>query len=147
MKMLDEFKRFTLKGNVLDLSVGVIIGGAVSTIVNSLIKDIIMPVIGMVTNGIDFSNQFIHLASLPANFKDNPDPFKDLQNAGVAVFGYGSFLTAVLNFIILAFIIFLMVKFVGKLRAQELPAPEPELPLREEIALLREIRDALKKGE
>jgi large conductance mechanosensitive channel len=142
MGMIKEFKAFAVKGNVMDLAVGVIIGGAFGTIVNSLVKDVIMPVIGVVTGGIDFSNKFVRLAPLPPTFKGNPESFKDLQAAGVAVFGYGSFITAVINFIILAFVIFLLVKFVNKLRkpADAAPAAPPE-----DVALLREIRDELKK--
>lgn len=143
MSMVKEFKEFALKGNVMDLAVGVIIGGAFSNIVNSLVKDLIMPVVGVVTGGIDFSNKFIRLGDIPASFKGSPESFKDLQTAGVAVFGYGSFITVLINFIILAFIIFLMVKFINKLRqpgeAPAAPAPPPE-----DVVLLREIRDSLK---
>ena len=141
MSIVKEFKEFALKGNVMDLAVGVIIGGAFSTIVNSTVKDLIMPIIGVATGGLDFSNQFIRLGKIPASFKGNPDSFKDLQTAGVAVFGYGSFITVLINFIILAFIIFMMVKFINNLRnpAQAAPAAPPE-----DVLLLREIRDTLK---
>src|ERR1700738_2164273 len=125
MSIVKEFKEFALKGNVMDLAVGVIIGGAFSTIVNSTVKDLIMPIIGVATGGLDFSNQFIRLGKIPASFKGNPDSFKDLQTAGVAVFGYGSFITVLINFIILAFIIFMMVRFINRLRA---PAPTPSAP-------------------
>ncbi|WP_258403265.1 MscL family protein, partial [Burkholderia multivorans] len=99
-------------------------------------------VIGVLTGGLDFSNKFVLLGTVPASFKGNPDSFKDLQAAGVAVFGYGSFITVLINFIILAFIIFLMVKFINKLRkpAEAAPAATPE-----DIVLLREIRDSLKQ--
>jgi large conductance mechanosensitive channel len=146
MSMVKEFKEFALKGNVMDLAVGVIIGGAFSTIVNSVVKDLIMPVVGVATGGLDFSNKFIRLGNIPASFKGNPDSYKDLQTAGVAVFGYGSFLTVLINFIILAFIIFLMVKFINNLRkpaAAEEPAPAPTP---EDVLLLREIRDSLKNA-
>jgi large conductance mechanosensitive channel len=147
MSMIKEFKEFAIKGNVMDLAVGVIIGGAFSTIVNSIVKDLIMPVVGVVTGGLDFSNKFVRLGPLPATFKGNPDSYKDLQTAGVAVFGYGSFITVLINFIILAFIIFLMVKFINNLRrphedAAAAPAAPPE-----DVLLLREIRDTLKSQQ
>ncbi|HKU00192.1 MAG TPA: large conductance mechanosensitive channel protein MscL [Paraburkholderia sp.] len=144
MSIVQEFKEFAVKGNVMDLAVGVIIGGAFSTIVNSIVKDLIMPVIGVITGGLDFSNLFVRLGHIPPSFKGNPDSYKDLQTAGVAVFGYGSFITAVINFVILAFIIFLMVKFVNKLRRPEEAAPAAPAPTPEDVLLLREIRDSLK---
>ncbi|KVT68104.1 mechanosensitive ion channel protein MscL [Burkholderia ubonensis] len=144
MSIIKEFKEFAVKGNVMDLAVGVIIGGAFSKIVDSIVKDLIMPVIGVLTGGLDFSNKFVLLGTIPPSFKGNPDSFKDLQAAGVATFGYGSFITVLINFIILAFIIFLMVKFINKLRkpveAEAVPAATPE-----DIVLLREIRDSLKQ--
>jgi len=142
MSMIQEFKSFAMKGNVMDLAVGVIIGGAFSGIVNSIVKDLIMPVVGVVAGGLDFSNKFVRLGDIPASFKGNPDSYKDLQTAGVAALGYGSFLTVVINFIILAFIIFLMVKFINSLRKNEPAAPAPATP--EDVLLLREIRDSLK---
>ena len=142
MSMIKEFKEFAVKGNVMDLAVGVIIGGAFSSIVNSVVKDLIMPVIGVVTGGLDFSNLFVRLGHIPGTYKGNPDSYKDLQTAGVAVFGYGSFITAVINFVILAFIIFLMVKQMNRLK-KAAPPPAPTAPP-EDTVLLREIRDALK---
>jgi large conductance mechanosensitive channel len=145
--VFQEFKQFAIKGNVMDLAVGVIIGGAFSTIVNSIVKDLIMPIVGIVTGNIDFSNKFVRLGALPATFKGNPDSYKDLQTAGVAVVGYGSFITVVLNFVILAFIVFLLVKFINKLRALEKTEPDtPAAPAAppEDVLLLREIRDELK---
>jgi large conductance mechanosensitive channel len=141
MSMIEEFKNFALKGNVMDLAVGVIIGGAFSTIVNSIVKDLIMPVVGLATGGLDFSNLFVRLGPIPETFKGNPGSYKDLQTAGVAVFGYGSFITVLINFIILAFIIFMMVKFINNLRkpSETAPAATPE-----DVLLLREIRDSLK---
>ncbi|WP_186020916.1 large conductance mechanosensitive channel protein MscL [Burkholderia gladioli] len=148
MSMIKEFKEFAVKGNVMDLAVGVIIGAAFSKIVDSIVKDLIMPVIGVVTGGLDFSNKFIQLGPIPASFKGNPDSYKDLQAAGVALFGYGSFITVLINFIILAFIIFLMVRFINKLRRPEVAEPaEPAAPAPtpEDVMLLREIRDELKR--
>jgi large conductance mechanosensitive channel len=146
MSMIQEFKSFALKGNVMDLAVGVIIGGAFSTIVNSIVKDLIMPVVGLVTGGLDFSNMFIRLGEIPATFKGNPGSYKDLQTAGVAVFGYGSFITVLINFIILAFIIFLMVKFINTLRKADDAAPAEPPPPPEDVLLLREIRDSLQRA-
>ena len=146
MSMVKEFKEFAVKGNVMDLAVGVIIGGAFSTIVNSVVKDLIMPVVGVATGGLDFSNKFIRLGAIPASFKGNPESYKDLQTAGVAVFGYGSFITVLINFIILAFIIFLMVKFINNLRKPADAAPSEPPPPPEDIVLLREIRDSLKNS-
>ena len=144
MSMIEEFKNFALKGNVMDLAVGVIIGGAFSTIVNSVVKDLIMPVVGLATGGLDFSNLFFRLGQIPPTYKGNPDSYKDLQTAGVAVFGYGSFITVLINFIILAFIIFLMVKFINNLR-KPAEAAAPAGPT-EDVLLLREIRDELKNS-
>ncbi|SAL45810.1 large-conductance mechanosensitive channel [Caballeronia terrestris] len=143
MSMIQEFKNFALKGNVMDLAVGVIIGGAFSTIVNSIVKDLIMPVVGLATGGLDFSNLFVKLGPIPETFKGNIGSYKDLQTAGVAVFGYGSFITVLINFIMLAFIIFLMVKFINNLRKpnETEPAATPE-----DVLLLREIRDSLKNS-
>jgi large conductance mechanosensitive channel len=146
MSMIKEFKEFALKGNVMDLAVGVIIGGAFSTIVNSVVKDLIMPIVGTATGGLDFSNLFILLGHIPDSFKGNPGSYKDLQTAGVAVFGYGAFITAVINFAILAFIIFLMVKFINNLRKPaEAETAAPAAPP-EDTLLLREIRDSLKNS-
>jgi large conductance mechanosensitive channel len=146
MSMIKEFKEFALKGNVMDLAVGVIIGGAFSTIVNSVVKDLIMPVVGLALGGLDFSNKFIRLGDIPPSYKGNPESYKDLQTAGVAVFGYGSFITVLINFIILAFIIFLMVKFINNLRKPAPAAPAEPAPTPEDVLLLREIRDSLKNS-
>ncbi|HTI16456.1 MAG TPA: large conductance mechanosensitive channel protein MscL [Trinickia sp.] len=145
MNIIKEFKEFAVKGNVMDLAIGVIIGGAFSTIVNSIVKDLIMPIVGVVTGGLDFSNQFVRLGHLPASFKGNPDSYKDLQTAGVAVFGYGSFITVVINFLILAVIVFAMVKFINTLRSAERDAAVAPPPTPEDTLLLREIRDSLKR--
>ncbi|CAB3716901.1 large conductance mechanosensitive channel protein MscL [Paraburkholderia rhynchosiae] len=146
MSMVKEFKEFALKGNVMDLAVGVIIGGAFSTIVNSVVKDLIMPVVGVAAGGLDFSNKFIRLGAIPASFKGNPESYKDLQTAGVAMIGYGSFITVLINFLILAFIIFLMVKFINNLRKPADAAPSEPPPPPEDVLLLREIRDSLKNS-
>lgn len=142
MGMIQEFKEFAIKGNAMDLAVGVIIGGAFGKIVGSVVDDLIMPLVGRLIGQLDFSNLFIVLG-------DNPDKLSvlaDLKKAGIPVFAYGSFLTILVNFIILAFVIFLMVKQMNRLRRQEAPAPEPAAPeTPEDVLLLREIRDALKK--
>ncbi len=120
-----------------------IIGGGFSTIVNSVVKDLIMPIVGLATGGLDFSNLFVRLGQIPHSFKGNPESYKDLQTADGPV-GYGSFITVVINFIILAFIIFLMVKFINNLRKPE-AAPAPAAPP-EDVLLLREIRDELENS-
>ena len=142
MGMMQEFREFAVKGNVIDLAVGVIIGGAFGKIVDSIVSDLIMPVVGMVFGKLDFSNLFIALGSVPEGTAMTLDAIK---KAGVPVLAYGSFLTVAVNFIILAFIIFIMIKQINRLK-REAPA-EPEAPAAtpEDIQLLREIRDSLKK--
>lgn len=142
MGLISEFKAFINRGNVMDLAVGVIIGGAFATITKSLTDDLVMPVVGYLLGGTDFSNYFIRLGELPAGFKGNAESYADLKAAGVAMFGWGEFLTVFVNFLILAFIIFLLVKAVNRLmpKPEEAPAATPE-----EVLLLREIRDSLKK--
>jgi large conductance mechanosensitive channel len=148
MGFVSEFREFAIKGNVVDLAVGVIIGGAFGKIVDSVVKDLIMPVVGRVVGGLDFSNYFVMLASPPADFK-GPMTYEALSKAGVPLFAYGSFLTVLLNFLILAFIIFLMVKQINRLKrsdaAAPAPAPAEAPPTPEDIVLLREIRDSLKR--
>lgn len=143
MGMMQEFKDFAVKGNVFDLAVGVIIGGAFGKIVDSLVKDIIMPVVGKIIGNVDFSNLFVILGSIPADFKGSAASYADLSKAGVNVFAYGNFITILINFLILAFVIFQLVRFYNKMKAAE-PAPAPA-PTPDDIVLLREIRDALKK--
>ena len=140
MSMASEFKDFISKGNVMDLAVGVIIGAAFGKIVDSLVGDIIMPIVGKIFGGLDFSNMFIPLADIPAG---NVGTYAALKAAGVPMLAYGNFITIVLNFIILAFVIFMMVEQVNRLKKAEAAAAPPATP--DEILLLREIRDALKK--
>jgi len=138
MGFATEFKEFAVKGNVMDLAVGVIIGAAFGKIVDSVVNDLIMPLVGKATGGLDFSNYFVPLAGQTAT------NLADAKKAG-AVFAYGNFITVAINFIILAFIIFLMVKQINKLKNQQPPAPPaPPAPTPEDVVLLREIRDSLK---
>ena len=141
--MLQEFKTFIAKGNVLDLAVGVIIGGAFGGITKSLTDDLIMPVVGWLFGGVDFSSHFIQLGDIPADFKGDPNSYTALKDAGVAMIGLGQFVTVLINFLILAFIIFMIVRAANKLR-RPAPAAAPA-PTPEDVVLLREIRDALKK--
>lgn len=143
MGMMQEFKDFAMKGNVMDLAVGVIIGAAFGKIVDSLVKDIIMPIVGLVFGNVDFSNMFITLGKIPSDFKGSPTSFADLSKAGVNLLGYGNFITILVNFLILAAVIFLLVKQMNKMKKAEPAAPAPATP--EDIVLLREIRDNLKK--
>ena len=140
--MVAEFREFAVKGNVIDLAVGVIIGGAFGKIVDSVVADLIMPVVSMVFGKIDFSNLFIVLGKVPDG---TGMTLADLRKAGVPVFAYGNFLTVAVNFAILAFIIFMMVKQINRLRrtAPGVPAVVPVVP--EDVLLLRQIRDSLKK--
>ena len=140
MSITKEFKEFAVKGNVIDLAVGVIIGAAFGKIVDSVVADLIMPIVGLVFGKLDFSNLFIVLGSIPEGTARTLDA---LKKAGVPVFAYGSFITVALNFLILAFIIFLMVRQINKLKAATPPPPPPATP--EDVQLLREIRDALRK--
>ena len=135
MSFASEFREFAVKGNVVDLAVGVIIGAAFGKIVDSVVGDLIMPLVSKVTGGLDFSNYFIPLAGQTAN------TLVEAKKAG-AVFAYGNFITVAINFIILAFIIFLMVKQINKLK-HEAPKAAPATP--EDVVLLREIRDSLKR--
>jgi len=144
MSMLKDFREFAVKGNVIDLAVAVIIGGAFGKIVDSLVKDIIMPVIGRIFGGLDFQNYFFTLGSPPAGYS-GPMTYEALTKAGVPLLAYGNFLTIVLNFIILAFVIFIMVKKLAAAKAVVDAAPAPPAPPSEEVLLLREIRDALKR--
>ncbi len=139
MSFMSEFKAFAVKGNALDLAVGVIIGAAFGKIVDSVVNDLIMPIAGRIFGGLDFTNLFIPLADVPVG---TAMTLAELKKAGIPVFAYGNFLTILLNFIILAFIIFIMVKQINRLKNEAPPAPAAPP---EDIALLREIRDSLKK--
>jgi len=137
---MSEFKEFALKGNVMDLAVGVIIGGAFGKIVDSMVNDLIMPIVGAIFGNLDFSSMFAVLGKIPEGTARN---LVELKKAGVPVFAYGNFITIAVNFAILAFIIFLMVKQMNKMKKAEASAT-PAAPA-EDVVLLREIRDSLKK--
>ena len=138
--MMKEFRAFAVRGNVVDLAVGVIIGGAFGKIVDSLVNDIVMPLISTLLGGrIDFTNLFIVLGTVPENV---PRTFDALKKAGIPIFAYGNFITISINFILLAFVIFQMVKVINRIRDEE---PKPVPPTPEDIVLLREIRDSLRK--
>jgi large conductance mechanosensitive channel len=140
--MLQEFRSFVARGNVLDLAVAVIIGAAFATIVASLTDDIIMPVVGYLFGGLDFSSYFLRLGAVPAGYAGSLTNYAELKEAGVPLLGYGQFLTVLVNFLILAFIIFLLVRAANKAmpRADEAPAAPAD-----DVVLLREIRDELRK--
>lgn len=143
MGMLQEFKEFAIKGNVIDLAVGVIVGGAFGKIVGSLVEDVIMPLVGSMFGKLDFSSLYVALGPVP----DGVAPtLAALKEAGVPVLAYGNFITVAINFVILAFVIFLMIRQVNRLKREEPVAP-PEAPPApaEDILLLREIRDSLRK--
>lgn len=142
MSILSEFKEFAVKGNVIDLAVGVIIGAAFGKIVDSIVADIIMPLVGLVFGKLDFSNLYAVLGTVPEGVANN---LADLKKAGVPVLAYGNFITIAVNFVILAFIIFMMVKQINKLRKTQAEAPAAPVAPPEDIALLREIRDSLKR--
>ena len=144
MSMMSEFKEFAMKGNVVDLAVGVIIGGAFGKIVDSMVKDLIMPLINFALGGsADFTNKFIVL-SKPANYA-GPETYEALTKAGANLFAWGSFLTILLNFIILAFVIFQMIKLMNRMKNDTPAAPTAAPATPEDVVLLREIRDSLKK--
>jgi large conductance mechanosensitive channel len=140
MGFASEFKAFAMKGNVVDLAVGVIIGGAFGKIVDSVVNDLIMPVVGRLFGGLDFTNYFFPLKDVPPGTLQTVDA---VRKAGVPVLAYGSFITISLNFLIMAFIIFMMVKQMNRMK-KEAPPPAPAAPA-EDVVLLREIRDSLRK--
>ena len=140
---MGEFRAFIARGNVLELAVAVIIGAAFATIVSSLTDDLLMPVVGALVGDLNFSNHFLLLGPIPEGYAGAPDNYAALKAAGVPMLGYGQFITALVNFLILAFIIYRIVKAAGRLdREKEAAAPAPS----EELLVLREIRDALKRG-
>jgi len=139
MSFASEFREFAVKGSVVDLAVGVIIGGAFGKIVDSMVNDLIMPVVGKFTGGLDFASYFTPLAAIPANI---PHTLDAVKKAGIPVIAWGNFIQITMNFVILAFIVFLMVKQINRLRREEPKAP-PAPP--EEVVLLREIRDTLRQ--
>lgn len=141
--MFAEFRRFLARGNVLDLAIAVIIGAAFAAIVSSLTDDIIMPLIGRIVGGLDFSSYFLVLGEVPDSYRGSPTDYAALKKAGVPLLGYGAFATAVIKFVILAFIIFLLIKAADRTIGLRLgqPAPEPA-----DHVLLREIRDELRAG-
>jgi len=141
MSMLQEFREFAVKGNVIDLAVGVIIGAAFGKIVDSLVADVIMPFVGAIFGSLDFSNLFVVLGKNPGNLM----ALADLKKAGIPVLAYGSFITVAVNFLILAFIIFMLVKQINRLKREEPAAPAAPPATPEDVVLLREIRDSLKK--
>ena len=144
MGFVKEFKEFAMKGNVMDMAVGVIIGGAFGKIVSSLVDDVLMPVLSFATGGVDFTNKFVRIgdipADLPANLHNN---YAALKEAGVSMFAYGAFIQNIIDFIIIAFCIFLMIKGMNKLMKKKEEAPADPEPSAEE-KLLTEIRDLMK---
>ena len=144
MGMMQEFREFAIKGNVMDLAVGVIIGGAFGKIVDSVVSDLIMPLVGLIFGKLDFSNLFVVLGAMPEGV---PRTLDALKKAGVPVFAYGSFITVAVNFLILAFIIFMMVKQINRLKREAPAAPEEAPATPEDIQLLREIRDSLNRKQ
>ncbi len=141
MSFASEFREFAIKGNAIDLAVGVIIGGAFGKIIDSIVKDLVMPVIGRIIGNVDFSNLYVMLGSPPAGYA-GPMTYDALTKAGVPIFAYGNFITVAINFLILAFVVFMMVRAINRLKRDEPKAPPP---VPEDVVLLREIRDALKK--
>lgn len=139
--MLSEFRAFVARGNVLDLAVAVIIGAAFATITTSLTDDIVMPLVGWLFGGADFSSYFVRLGPLPEGFAGNPASYAELKAAGVPMIGWGQFVTTVINFLILAFVIFLMVRWANRLMRKGEDAPSGP----SEVELLTEIRDELRK--
>jgi large conductance mechanosensitive channel len=140
MSLGSEFRSFALKGNVIDLAVGVIIGAAFGKIVDSIVNDLVMPVVGRLFGGFELANYFIPLRQVPPG---TPQTLDAVRKAGVPVLAYGNFITISINFVILALIVFLMVKQFNRLRKEQPPAPAPAP--REDIVLLREIRDTLRR--
>lgn len=142
--MLQEFKAFIMRGNVMDLAVAVIIGAAFGKIVTSFTDELVMPIIGFVSGGVDFSSLFVALGPIPADYSGAMTDYAALKAAGVPLFGYGAFITAVINFVIIAFVIFMMVRSVNKLMPKPAEAPAAPAGPSAEETLLMEIRDELR---
>lgn len=142
MGMMQEFKEFAVKGNVIDLAVGVIIGGAFGKIVGSLVEDVIMPIVGSIFGKLDFTNLYVALGTVP---EGTAPTLAALKEASVPTLAYGNVITVAINFLILAFIIFMMVKQINRLKRDEPAAPAAPAPTPEDVMLLREIRDSLRK--
>jgi len=143
--MLSEFRDFVARGNVLDLAVAVIIGAAFATITTSLTEDLIMPIVGAIFGGLDFSSYFVLLGPVPAGYTGAPTDYAALKAAGALMLGWGQFVTILINFLILAFIIFLIVRWANKVTAKQEAAAAADAPEAADVALLREIRDELRK--
>jgi large conductance mechanosensitive channel len=143
--MLGEFRDFVARGNVLDLAVAVIIGAAFATITTSLTEDVIMPIVGAVFGGLDFSSYFVMLGPVPEGYTGSPTDYAALKTAGALMLGWGQFLTVLINFLILAFVIFLLVRWANRMTARRQEAPPAEAPEAADVALLREIRDELRR--
>jgi large conductance mechanosensitive channel len=143
MSIAKEFKEFAVKGNVMDLAVGVIIGGAFGKIIDSVVNDLIMPIVGAIMGKPDFSGFYLVLGSIPAGTENT---LVALRKASVPVFAYGSFFTVLVNFLLLAAVVFLMVKQMNRLKKAEVAAPAPAPVTPEDVVLLREIRDSLRKS-
>ncbi len=143
--MLSEFRDFVARGNVLDLAVAVIIGAAFATITASLTDDVIMPVVGAIFGGMDFSSYFILLGPVPEGYSGSITDYAALKAAGAPVLGWGQFVTVLINFLILAFIIFLLVRWANRMTAKKAEAPPADAPETADVALLREIRDELRR--
>ncbi|MDT3672379.1 MAG: large conductance mechanosensitive channel protein MscL [Aromatoleum sp.] len=140
MSFMSEFKEFAMRGNVVDLAVGVIIGAAFGKIVDSLVKDIVMPVVGVLVGGVDFRHLYVNLGS------QTYETMEAAEKAGAPLVKYGQFINTTIDFIIIAFAIFIAVKAINKLKRTTPPPPEAPAPEPEEVKLLREIRDSLKRG-
>lgn len=144
MSFASEFKEFAMKGNVVDLAVGVIIGAAFGKIVDSMVKDLIMPIVGKAFGGLDFSSYFVMLSAPPAGYS-GPMTYEALTKAGVPLFAYGNFITVAINFILLAIVIFVMVKQINRLKHNAPAPPVAVVATPEDVMLLREIRDSLRR--
>jgi large conductance mechanosensitive channel len=144
MGMMGEFRDFVARGNVLDLAVGVIIGAAFGKVVTSLTEDMIMPVIGFITGGVDFSSKFIVLGAVPASYTGSLTDYAALKKAGIAMLGYGAFITAIISFLLMAFVIFQIVRTANHIMPAK-PAEDPAPAGPSEVDLLAEIRDELRK--